>query len=559
MKTSKYLALAIFGFVACILLPWSIHQQEPGLGKDSQAQKNTAEVQTLSFSSQTGYQTCTAMKGNGEKIFVTMGALARITENYGLMDALSGGSSGSISAFFYESMLLNPSLKKCGAGQCSEGEVRARMALLLKSFEGYVEYMSSQPEVQGLLAVPKLEAKIKAIGLRGADSKDIHEVIASLIALLRDPEYRGLINPEILRSFESLNVVKTERRIKNLVRVLRTAKDPGILSSDLLIQSGLVNMKQVTDSAGLIGDFYSWTGGGDAAAWDQFFNECASSTVGKSWEAIKDNSNCGKTLTTLIQNYKQLRGKSPTSVRLTEKVGTHIPTLISISVLTGQDVVEDFKNVRNSYQELIEIKFTPPSGSYHLGYAGLEKDLSRVKNNIKKYVDFKTEHYIGLKDMTWSEAMLRSISEPGLSSLLPMTDDMLSAGGWSDNAPTLVLRNLGCEKVIFITRRGDEDPFSGKIATLLGLNPQDRHKLLAIDPMPGVDIPALGLSLKESSVVWCTDWNKDKIQNIPGMFEDGYSAPAQVNSDEDFFMHGQSPYAGMSQATHLPGCQVTGF
>ena len=46
----------------------------------------------------------------------------------------------------------------------------------------------------------------------------------------------------------------------------------------------------------------------------------------------------------------------------------------------------------------------------------------------------------------------------------------MSAGGWSDLAPTLVLKNMGCERVVYVTREGDESGFATKIAKNLGMD-----------------------------------------------------------------------------------------
>ena len=67
------------------------------------------------------------------------GGLASVVENFGLVDGVSGGSSASISIFFYESMLANPVLWNCGTHHCSEEEVRPRLVFMLKSMMGAVD------------------------------------------------------------------------------------------------------------------------------------------------------------------------------------------------------------------------------------------------------------------------------------------------------------------------------------------------------------------------------------------------------------------------------------
>ncbi len=78
---------------------------------------------------------------------------------------------------------------------------------------------------------------------------------------------------------------------------------------------------------------------------------------------------------------------------------------------------------------------------------------------------------------------------------LPSGD--VSAGGWSDLHPTLVLANLGCEKIVYVTRTGDESGFAIGVAKLLGMNAADQDALYNLD-----EDSAYSLSLAESSATW---------------------------------------------------------
>ena len=55
---------------------------------------------------------CAAIRGNGTYIYSHFGSIAKVVEEYGEFDALSGGSSAAVSAFLYESIAINPILEK---------------------------------------------------------------------------------------------------------------------------------------------------------------------------------------------------------------------------------------------------------------------------------------------------------------------------------------------------------------------------------------------------------------------------------------------------------------
>src|SRR5262249_23758318 len=61
---------------------------------------------------------CAAVRGNGESILTHFASLAHITEHYGKIGGMAGGSSGSITTFTYESILKNPVVHSCGGSPC---------------------------------------------------------------------------------------------------------------------------------------------------------------------------------------------------------------------------------------------------------------------------------------------------------------------------------------------------------------------------------------------------------------------------------------------------------
>jgi len=76
---------------------------------------------------------CVGVRGNGPRITSHFAAMARIIEHYGLVDAVAGGSSGSITSFLLESVQANPAIYDCDGTRCDEHETVARAALLCKT------------------------------------------------------------------------------------------------------------------------------------------------------------------------------------------------------------------------------------------------------------------------------------------------------------------------------------------------------------------------------------------------------------------------------------------
>jgi hypothetical protein len=96
-----------------------------------------------------------------------------------------------------------------------------------------------------------------------------------------------------------------------------------------------------------------------------------------------------------------------------------------------------------------------------------------------------------------------------------VTAGALSLGGWADLHPVQVLKHAGCKDVIYLTRRTDETefitkgpPFSGRgrsgLAELLGMDKEDYDKIYSLD----LESSSYSEALKNSTGVWCTDWNK---------------------------------------------------
>ena len=123
----------------------------------------------------------------------------------------------------------------------------------------------------------------------------------------------------------------------------------------------------------------------------------------------------------------------------------------------------------------------------------------------------------------------------------------ISVGGWPDLQPVQALRNLGCDEIVYVTRRGNMiGSFADQVATELGMNDADRTRLFAL----GTPESAFAGALSEADAVWCTDW--DNAKGIAALVANGYDAPAESRSA--FFTDGDDPYGNVQGDLGIQGC-----
>lgn len=63
--------------------------------------------------------------------------------------------------------------------------------------------------------------------------------------------------------------------------------------------------------------------------------------------------------------------------------------------------------------------------------------------------------------MTWHDALSAPPTKPAVSNGVPLPNDptLLVLGGWTDPAPTQVLKDIGCERVFMVNRPGGVGAF----------------------------------------------------------------------------------------------------
>ncbi len=82
-------------------------------------------------------QECVALRGNGNWVGAHFAGLARMLDDGHQIDALAGGSSSTVTAFIYESMLQNALVKSAPPKQ-----QRQFLSLMLKTVYGYMNEVS---------------------------------------------------------------------------------------------------------------------------------------------------------------------------------------------------------------------------------------------------------------------------------------------------------------------------------------------------------------------------------------------------------------------------------
>jgi hypothetical protein len=129
-------------------------------------------------------------------------------------------------------------------------------------------------------------------------------------------------------------------------------------------------------------------------------------------------------------------------------------------------------------------------------------------------------------------------------------EEAVSAGGWSDLHPVLLLRASGCDKVIYVTRRGGESMFGQGVAKrLLGYD-RDWADIKSVALNNGGDRndmtslwsklynlanrqSSISQALQNADAVLCTDWDRFKVTNgIRDLIKDAYKSPYYVRNRE---------------------------
>lgn len=497
--------------------------------------------------------TCGALRGNGNLIFAHFASLARYTEHYGLLDALAGGSSGSITTFLYESMALNPALRRCGNAACRPEQVAGRMALLLKSAEGYANYLGNTETAVAIRLLAPIAALLQEEGVEALIAARDPKARDALLRVLTSPDIASVINLELVTILRESK--KPVYHAQEALTAVRALADWGVSDQRIFFRPGALNFQAVAKMVGRVGNFYAGYAPSDVDGQQQWLDHCAEPARGKSWAELAalpgpGGRSCGESLDALLKAFHTtlLADEAAFRSRIDDPIGMRLPALVATSILEGAPAMQRLEEARRRYLAGQDPAMQIGWDMIRFGYWGRKADLERIAADPRRFGDPKTKKFMPLGTASWREILTYSPAEPSLARILAMSDTRASAGGWSDLHPTLVLKNLGCENVVYFSRRSDESPFAIGVARHFGLGDVDEKALYDLDATPK---SSYRLSIENASV-WCTDWNSYETLDFAGIFQDSYNAPFEVRSER--FRGGVHPYPNVKESTGFRGC-----
>ncbi len=271
---------------------------------------------------------------------------------------------------------------------------------------------------------------------------------------------------------------------------------------------------------------------------------------------MESGGTCGAAFGTLVSAFRAkaraTEGTYPS--RIDARIGdakSPLHKLVSTAVLE-RDAVTKYKAARARYVTgefpTGNIPFAPSFADVSFGYWGSEADLAKVKSNPEGFDDLKTKKFASLGNATWREILAASPAEPGLSRFVELADGRFSGGGWSDLAPSLVLKNLGCEQVIYVTREGDESGFATKIAKNAGMSGSEWKALYDLSD----ESSGYARSVAAADGVWCTNWNSFTDAQMSAEVLDAFNAPFETHAT--FKTKARRPYQRTTSSTGKAGC-----
>lgn len=491
-------------------------------------------------------QLCVGIRGNGPRLTAHFGALARIIEHYGLIDATAGGSSATITSFILESIQLNPLVGSCET--CTEEERATRAATLLKSIQGYLEAVSGNSEAQVIRFVRGLDAEMEHRGVDYLLENFRLNSLASMRSVLEETESRALVNDEVLRLMEESPDKIMHAR--DVLEGLRTALDFRANTTSF-VRPGMLSVPALAERLGRLADFYAGYEPTDLARMEAFLDRCGDAGRGMTWSDLArieaGEATCGEMFNELVIDYRAARPSvSPRPRRIDEPVGEHLRGYYATALIVDESVSAFDDALKAYWDGNIPTELGVDFGDIRVGYFGGASDLARLESNPLGYSDLKTQRTMSLGNATWLEVLSLSPAEPGLSRGQTLDGVGVAVGGWADPHPVPVLRTMGCERVIYLTRRGGDGQFVTDVTRELGITEGDARSLTALDGES-----SFRLALEEADGVWCTDWDAPDPTDLDAMQRVGYEAPFETTAPG---FTGSGRYENLTDATNLPGC-----
>lgn len=547
-------------------------------------------LMVLSINASAAGDYCLALRGNGELAPAHWGALANLVEKMGLPAKQAGGSSASITMFLNEAIASNFLVQE------SKGDVQnLRASFLIKSLEGFAEYLANRPEWKDFLLLTQLAsrssewlAQIKET-FKHADQLNEQQIKELLNKPLVEGETKTYLDAvrSSFRTGKALGLISesnyaelwhaltrvttgTSESLEEDSKIIRfyskelyyTISVFGAFDAqtddNLFLRPGIVDFAKLARQVGKIASFYATANSSesDKNVWRDFMANCGAKSSGVTWSELSQaHPICTTSLNRMIDAYFDAKANGNFADR---DAGLVIPSYPTTAVLVG----EANKYARGMLLEYLRARKSDFGKSFKIenkeevqfGYWGDWADLSNIEKNLPAASDEKSRRFKALGPAQWMKILSLSPAEPGLASLQPFTldnnEEVVSAGGWSDLHPVLILRAAGCGKVIYVTRRGGESMFGQGVAKrLLGFERDwaDIKSMSQNNAGDRMDFTSLWSSLynlanRKSSIsqalqnadaVLCTDWDRLKITNgVRDLVREAYKSPYYIRNRE---------------------------
>jgi hypothetical protein len=524
--------------------------------------KETAEAALASASARNlaeekpGY--CIAVRGNGEREPAHWGALASTVEQLGIPKAMAGGSSATITMFFFDSMVSNPYV----VNESSQVQ-KERASLLVKSLHGFFQLLQQTPaweEVKSLYGHYQKRTTLTLLdkirmSLDGNLMRQAKDTLVEAINL-------GLVDPATVKPLmDSIDSMNKNRAVFYVNELRKSAGAIGDFNAqsdgNLFFRAGVISFERASHSFGRIAGFYAADGDDEhtLGQWKNFFETCAPNSRGLGWpQILVQRPMCRNLFADIFHSHF----KKDNSHLEDKMIGGQFAVYPSTAVLTG-NAIQEFHRAQQKYHQSMSETF---GENFHLsrpddvrfGYWGDRNSLQVIASRLDPN-DEKSRKFFPLGPTTWKQVLSLSPAEPGLAPLKDFTTmdgtALVSAGGWSDLQPVPVLKAAGCSDVVYLTRSGGESLFAQGVAKRLLFLNRDWSALI---PSPAASrINDLGdrsdmnsnwsrlynlanprssatHSLELASAVLCTNWNAyDVMKSFVPMIEDAYRSPFWIN------------------------------
>lgn len=555
-KTAK---VALLATIAGIVVASKLIVPRLGARDGAAALGSGAASAPLGATSRPSPRLCAALRGNGNYIMTHFASLARLMEHYGPFDGLAGGSSATITIFLYESMAMNPAVRRCGERVCEPHEVGRRLALLLKSIQGYAAMIATESdEAIAIRGLAPLVERVQADGIGALLESNPIEAATKLRTLLSSQDLRDLVNDDVLASLApSTNLARNAREVYEAIISFGRfdANDPVVL-----FRPGVLSFPGLAAKIGRMGNFYAGYGPADAAGMGRFLDDCAPGGVGRAWSVVAADRPvgaeraCGEAFAHLARRYRQrlIADESSIRSRVDDEVGASgAHSVVATSVLSPSGKAR-YDAAAARYLAGAPLDYAPVFDEVRYGLWAAADDTARLTATVDDHLDLKSRKSLALGRTSWRTALTSSPAEPGLASAQRLPSGLVTLGGWVDLHPVQVLRRIGCERVVYVTRQGEDSAFGRGIARQLGATPRDEQDLYDLDD----ERSSFSSALREASAVWCTDWDSFKDAEVLEMAAEAYSAPLETT---DAFFKAPGPgltvYETVIEGAGRRGCK----